>query len=155
MDWIEFISTEISKKNDIELRFNSPVPESRLIELKEQFGLTQLPFELEQFYRQTNGIDEYIYVEKIGEFIWSIDRVIETNKFNRNSPRYKDIYKSFDDLLFFSDAGNGDLFGFETLNGKFERSDVYVWNHENDSREWIAPNMKVFIEGWTNGFIKV
>ncbi len=98
--------------------------------MKEQFGLTQLPQELESLYRQTNGVDDYMYIAGINEwiqtsnFIWSVERGIETNTYNRTSDTYKG-YKSFDNLFFFADSGVGDHFGFETVNGTFERSDVY------------------------------
>ncbi len=50
----------------------------------------------------------------------------------------------FDCLLFFADGGNGDLFGYSILNGIVQRDDIYVWNHENDSRTWVAPSLKIF-----------
>jgi hypothetical protein len=161
MDWIQFFDKEIRQRNDVKFGFNDPVPESMLTELKEKFGLTQLPEELESLYRQTNGVDDFIYIESLDEFIlseefiWSVERVIETNIDQRTDPTYKEIYKSFDNLFFFADSGGGDHFGFETVNGTFERPDVYFWDHEDDRRVWVAPNMKAFIEGWVNGTIKV
>ncbi|WP_162255066.1 hypothetical protein [Paenibacillus sp. Soil522] len=35
---------------------------------------------------------------------------------------------------FFADAANGDQFAFPILNGKIVKKDIYVWNHEDDSR---------------------
>nr|WP_184174614.1 SMI1/KNR4 family protein [Rhabdobacter roseus] len=135
--------------------FNPPAPANLIFYVKRQFGLDELPKELEELYRQTNGIIQTINGEKIGELIWTIERVIETNKKYRTLPDFKELYMSFEQLLFFSDAGNGDLFGFVTLNGRFEKNDIFVWNHEEDSRTWIAPNLKMFIEWWTNGKIKI
>ena len=40
-------------------------------------------------------------------------------------------------------------------NGKTDRLDIFVWNHEDDSRTWVAPNLSKFIEWWTNGTLKV
>lgn len=160
MDWIQFLSGVIMK-DDRKFGFYKPVSEDRLIALKEQLGLAQLPPELEELYKQTNGVDDCFFIESInelivsGSLIWNLDQVMDTNTFHRNSDSYKELYKSFDNLLFFADAGNGDQFAFETMNGKFERPDVYVWNHEDDSREWVAASMKAFVEGWVSGAIKI
>lgn len=75
--------------------------------------------------------------------------------FFRNFEDYRDIFMPFDHLLFFSDAGNGDLFGYVILNGSIQRDDIFVWDHETDSRKWIAFSLKDFIEGWANGRISV
>jgi hypothetical protein len=91
----------------------------------------------------------------IGELIWTVERTIETNKEYRNYKDFKYLYMSFEQLLFFSDAGNGDLFGIVTLNGKFDRHDIFSWNHEDDSRNWVAPNLAKFIEWWLDGKINV
>ncbi len=161
MDWLQFIDKELIRRNNGKFGFNEPVTEALLTELKEQFGLTQLPEELEELYRQTNGVNDFVYIERVDEFIlseefiWSVERIMETNTFKRTSDTYKEIYKSFDNLFFFADSGGGDHFGFETVNGTFERPDVYFWDHEDDRRVWVAPNMKAFIEGWVNGTIKV
>ncbi|MGB4773557.1 MAG: SMI1/KNR4 family protein [Daejeonella sp.] len=154
MNWKEYIITGLSSPEpSTRFSFNSPATERLLADLKVQFGLDQLPDELEELYKQTNGINELLDGQVIAELIWPIERVIEANKEYRTG--FKDSYMSFDQLLFISDAGNGDLFGFVTLNGKFERSDIFVWNHEDDSRTWVAPNLTKFIEGWTNGTITV
>ncbi|HEY1202934.1 MAG TPA: SMI1/KNR4 family protein [Niastella sp.] len=157
MDWIQFLSKEITFGDDRKLGFHEPAPQSLLQELKKQLNLTQLPPELEELYLQTNGIDDFLYIKqsdesiKMGHLIWSVERVIETNISKRTSATDKRIYKSFDNLFFFADAGNGDLYGFETRNGIVEKTDVYIWDHENDTREWLAPGMKALIEGWSTG----
>jgi hypothetical protein len=156
MNWKEYITTGLGQLDKAtSFGFNFPAAESLLAELKTQIGLKELPTELEELYTQTNGVYELLDGQKIGELIWTIDRVIETNKEYRSYSDFKKIYMSFDQLLFISDAGNGDLFCFVTLNGEFDRFDIFVWNHENDSRTWVAPNLTKFIEWWTNGIIKV
>ena len=155
MDWKEYIiGLDLTDKTS-SFDFNVPASDNLLEELQTQFGLKELPPELEELYRQTNGIDELLDGQKIGELIWSIDKVIETNREYRNLPNFKELYMPFDQLLFISDAGNGDLFGFVTLNGKFDRYDIFTWNHESDISTWVAPNLTTFIKWWTNGTIKV
>jgi hypothetical protein len=161
MDWIHFLSKEITIAEDRKFGFREPAPESLLIELKKQCNLIQLPHELEELYKQTDGVDDFLYIKqlnesiKTGDLIWPVERVIETNTYKRTSATEKGIYKSFNNLFFFTDAGNGDLFGFETTNGIFEKLDVYVWSHEDDTRQWVAPGLKAFMEGWLTGAIKI
>lgn len=156
MDWKEYIKTGLKQQDEAtSFDFNLPAPDNSIIELRRQLGLDELPKVLEEVYGQTNGIIQTFHGEHIGELIWTVERVTEINKEYRNSPDFKELYMSFDQLLFFSDAGNGDLFGFVTLNGRFGRNDIFVWNHEDDSRTWVAPDLTMFIEWWTNGTIKV
>ena len=43
----------------------------------------------------------------------------------------------FDSLLLFGQLGNGDLFAHPVLDGAV-REDVFVWDHEDDSRTWYG-----------------
>ncbi len=155
MNWKQYISQLNSKETVTQYNFNSAAPHFLLQDMQVEFGLKELPSELVELYKETNGIDETLNGEKIGELIWTIERVIKTNKEYRNHGDFKELYMSFDQLFFVSDAGNGDLFGFVTLANKFDRFDIYVWNHEDDSRKWVAPNLTKFIEWWTDGKIHV
>ena len=56
----------------------------------------------------------------------------------------------FDALLFFADAGNGDQFAFP-ITATAARDDVFVWDHENDSRSWYAASLKSYLESWLTG----
>ena len=155
MDWKTYLHILDLPNIKSIFRLNLPATDSQLKDLQEHFQLNELPGELLELYKQTDGIEEYLDNNKIGELIWPIKRVIETNKDFRSHPHFKDLYMSFEQLLFFADAGNGDLFGFITLEGDFDREDIFVWNHENDSRVWVSPSLNKFIEWWLNGTIKV
>ena len=37
----------------------------------------------------------------------------------------------------------------------FVRADIYTWNHEDDSRTWVAPNLETFVTWWTSGKITI
>jgi hypothetical protein len=54
-----------------------------------------------------------------------------------------------------ADAGNGDQFAFPILDGVARRSDVYVWNHEDDSRSWVAASLQAYLEGLLDGTIPI
>lgn len=131
-------------------RFNSPAIKSEISQIEEKLDV-ELPTDLLELYNETNGVfDEFAC-----PLIWSTDQVVKDNLFFRNFQDYKDIYMPFDHLLFFSDAGNGDLFGYAILNGRVQRDDIFVWDHESDSRKWVASSLKEFIDGWANGKIQV
>jgi hypothetical protein len=57
----------------------------------------------------------------------------------------------FDAHVFFSDAGNGDQFGISMRANR----EVYVWNHEDDSRTWVAPTVLKFLEEWMTGRLTI
>ena len=69
----------------------------------------------------------------------------------RANTEFRDLYMPFDGLVFFADAGNGDQFAL-SLSGNHE---VYVWNHEDDSRTWVASSVLAYLEGWMTGRITV
>lgn len=155
MDWRQFIQQVKVASENLSYHVNLPVETDLLSAIKASFNLLELPAMLEGLLQQSDGIDERFDTEKIGELIWSAQTIIERNKEFRSFPDFKDLYMSFDQLLFFSDGGNGDLFAFVTLNGRFNRNDIFAWNHEDDSRIWVAPDLKTFIEWWLAGSIKI
>jgi hypothetical protein len=53
----------------------------------------------------------------------------------------------FGGLAFFADAGNGDQF-FVSLGCN---NAVYVWEHESDSRTWLAATVLGYLEAWMRG----
>ncbi len=153
--WKEYITTELNSLDTKKFRFRTPASNNLFFNLKKEFQLVELPIEFEEMYKRTDGIQELLEGKVIGEFIWSIEKIIKENKEYRTNPDFKNLYMSFEQLLFISDAGNGDLFGFVTLNGRIDRFDIFTWNHENDSRMWVAPNLTTFIKWWINGTINV
>ncbi|EFM10102.1 Cell wall assembly/cell proliferation coordinating protein, KNR4-like protein [Paenibacillus curdlanolyticus YK9] len=143
--WKDFIRTI---KEDA--AFAKAATEAELEEVSDRFNLV-LPKELKDLLEETNGVsDEYGC-----HLVWPTSRIIEENLEARSSEDYKDEYMPFDSLLFVADAGNGDLFGYSVLNGAITKDDIYTWNHEDDSRTWVAPSLKQFIEGWIKGEISV
>jgi hypothetical protein len=99
--WKDYINT-VAKGYD----FKQPVIQSEIQQIKKELQV-ELPNDLFELYKETNGVfDEFGC-----PLIWSTDQVIRDNLFFRSFADYKDIYMPFDHLLFFSDAGNGDLFG--------------------------------------------
>ena len=67
----------------------------------------------------------------------------------------RDSYMPFDCLLFFSDAGNGDQFAYTIAGGEVRRPDIFVWNHEDDSRAWVSSSLRSFLPDWISGKLAV
>ncbi|WP_078552018.1 SMI1/KNR4 family protein [Bacillus alkalicellulosilyticus] len=131
--------------------FKDPATKLEIAQVQKELNV-ELPEELAALFYETNGV----YDNWGCPLIWSTSQIIKDNLFYRNYEDYKDLYMPFDNLFFFSDAGNGDLFCYAILkNGTIEKTDIYVWNHEDDSRTWVAASLKHFIQGWITGEISV
>ncbi|MFF4044340.1 SMI1/KNR4 family protein [Streptomyces sp. NPDC001816] len=85
--------------------FQPPASEASLLRCATALG-HPLPADLVALLRESNGIEgEY------GEgLIWSAERIASENTTLRGDEELATLYMLFDPLLFFADAGNGDLF---------------------------------------------
>lgn len=110
-----------------------------------------LPDDLAEMLLESDGIE--------GEYglglVWPLSRIIQDNLAFRSNREFKTIYMSFDSLMFFADAGNGDQFAYTVLGGRIRRPDIYVWNHEDDSRTWFAASLERYLHGWLIGDLQV
>jgi hypothetical protein len=143
--WLELIS----KLSD-DCEFNLPAAFAEILAVEESL-VVALADELKGLLKETNGVND-----KYGSgLIWSIERIQHDNIEFRTTEDFKDLYMPFDSLLFFADAGNGDQFAFTILDGEIRRNDIFVWNHENDSRTWAASNLKQYLEWSLNGKLQI
>lgn len=119
-------------------------------DLQETIGLELHP-ELRSFLESTNGVKD-----RHGcDLIWPIERMTRENARVRCDHRLRKQYMPLDCFFFFADAGNGDMFGHAVVENAIRCSDVFVWNHEDDSRQVVACGLRNFIEGWISGDIKI
>jgi hypothetical protein len=117
-------------------------------EAGKQLGV-ELPEDLRQLLLESDGVHG---PHGLG-LIWSIDRLLKDNVSFRTNEDFRELYMSFHSLMFFADAGNGDQFAFSVHNGRIRKPDIYVWNHEDDSRVWVASSLRQYIECWASGEI--
>jgi hypothetical protein len=107
-----------------------------------------LPTELIDLLLESNGVE--------GEYglglVWPIEQIARDNLMIRTDPDLARLYMPFEPLLFFADAGNGDQFAFVMRDCP---PDVFAWNHETDSRIWVAPGLARYLEWWLNGRITI
>ncbi|KHL02427.1 SMI1/KNR4 family protein [Sinomonas humi] len=126
--------------------FNSPASANALQACEARLG-HKLPDHLRQLLAETNGIE--------GEYglalLWNTERIAEDNTRFRKNVDFRRLYMPFVGLVFFADAGNGDQFAL-SLGGNHE---VYVWNHVDDSRMWVAPTVIRYLEDWMTGALTV
>ncbi|WP_315968170.1 SMI1/KNR4 family protein [Priestia megaterium] len=119
------------------------------IEVLEKLFSIQIPKELRNLLYETNGVnDSYGY-----SLIWSIEKIIRENL--NLGERLEDIYLPFNNLLFFSDARNGDMFGYSISDRSIKQNDIYLWNHGNNEQTQIAPSLNDFVEDWISGKLSI
>jgi SMI1-KNR4 cell-wall len=129
-------------------KFSSCAAITTISSAEDALGI-RLPTELVEILSESDGV--------IGEYglglLWPVSRIQKDNLIFRNSVDFRTLYMPFDSLLFFGDAGNGDQFAFSILQGEIRRTDIFVWAHENDSRTWVAPSLRLYFDWWLTGKI--
>ncbi|MFD8193111.1 SMI1/KNR4 family protein [Streptomyces wuyuanensis] len=120
-----------------EVEFSNPIDTNAVAEAERRLGRS-LPPQLTALLMETDGmVDDYGT-----DIVWSLDRIVEQNLLFWSPDTFPDLYMSFDALLFFGDNGGGDQFAFVLTP---ERPDIFVWDHENDSRLWAARELADYL----------
>ncbi|WP_129298043.1 SMI1/KNR4 family protein [Streptomyces lydicus] len=120
-----------------EAGFREPVQAAELAEAEGRLGRA-LPAELKQLLLESDGVIGRTEVDTV----WSIDQIIQQNLLFRSDESFAQLYMPFDALLFFGDNGGGDQFAFVQ---KPRRPDIFVWEHESDSRRWVAGDLRDYL----------
>ncbi|MFG2091837.1 SMI1/KNR4 family protein [Spirillospora sp. NPDC048824] len=97
-----------------------------------------LPRELTGLLQETDGIVGHYGVDTV----WPLQQIVEQNLRFWSDDSYADLYMPFDVLLFFGDNGGGDQFAFVQTP---PRPDIFVWDHETDSRSWAAGDLRDYL----------
>ena len=127
--------------------FADPVSHADIADAERALG-GQLPRPLVELLSETDGV--------AGEhglgLVWPLARIVSDNLQFRTNSDFRDLYMPFDPLLFFADAGNGDQFAFGWTP---RRDEIFVWDHENDSRTWVAGSLDQYLEWWLDGTLRL
>ncbi|MFJ6481266.1 MULTISPECIES: SMI1/KNR4 family protein [unclassified Streptomyces] len=115
----------------------SPASERELRDLEIRLG-QPLPMPLRGLLLECDGILD----EDGTDVVWSAARIGLSNTEFRTREDFGALYMPFGALMFFGDNGGGDQFAFVRTP---QRSDVFVWDHENDSRTWVAANLEGYL----------
>lgn len=144
MSWKELIQSLVE-----DAEFFPPTTLEQLHQAEEAVR-AELPDELKSLLMETDGA----FGMYLG-LIWPTQQIAEDNLALRVD--YKPIYpnEGLDTLLCFAEAGNGDLFAYKITDGRVVTTDIYAWNHEDDSRVVIASSLKDYLQGWLQGTITI
>ena len=125
---------ELVTATDPEAVCYPPATTAQLAQLEATLGVS-LPAELSGLLREMNGV-EVVY--DLG-LVWSTEEIAHRNikMKGRMLP---------DDLLFFGDRGNGDLYGFP-ITAEGTGSKVFLWDHEDNSRIYEAATLREWLQG--------
>jgi hypothetical protein len=125
--------------------FRPPASESVLTDAERRLSTT-FPQHLRDLLTESDGV--------FGGYglalVWPVTRIVVDNLDFRTGAVFRGHYERFDDLLFFGDAGNGDQFAFRLAGGLWA-ADVFAWDHEDDRRSWVAPDLRRYLEWWADG----
>lgn len=126
--------------------FAAPASASGIAEVEAALGVA-VPPELQALWLEASGI-----TDRYGAGVWNAERVIRDNLEFRSYPEQNDLYMTFEPCFFFADTGGGDQFFLPIqADGRINRPDVFAWDHENDSRERVASDLRRFVQGWFAG----
>jgi hypothetical protein len=128
-------------------KFSPPASDGELERAAAGLG-GDLPKHLAELLSESDGVKG-----KYGlGLIWPLKRIVSDNLHFRSSADFKELYMPFEPLLFFADAGNGDQFAFVWIP---RRDEVFVWDHEQDSRRWVAPSLEMYLRWWLEGKLRI
>jgi len=106
-----------------------------------------IPGELKDLYHQADGI----WAHHGTSLVMPIREALKENERLRHSPLFRHLYMPFDNMLVFGGTGNGDLLFFRVHIDGSVASDVFIWDHESDSRSFFADSLKdLFLRHATN-----
>ena len=87
--------------------------------------------------------------------VWHLERVVADNERHRNEEPFRGTYMPLDALLFFGDAGNGQMFGHPiTAEGEVLDS-VFAWNPILDDRVFVAASVMEYLKRGADGSLKL
>jgi cell wall assembly regulator SMI1 len=123
---------------DPNARLHDPASSSIIQEAETKLNI-ELPTDLKGIYSESNGI----FMNSGANTILTIQDMIAKNLEMRHAEWCSELYMPFDNLLFFGEAGNGDLWAFGIkMNGDLDDLNIYGWDHEKDARPWVASNIQ-------------
>lgn len=120
-----------------EAEFEGPARPTALADAEHRLG-RELPGALRQLLLECDGVIGRGSVDTV----WPVGQIVEQNLLFRTERSFAELYMSFDALLFFGDNGGGDQFAFVQTP---RRPDVFVWEHETDSRRWAARDLRDYL----------
>jgi SMI1 / KNR4 family. len=110
---------------------NPSAAETQIREVEEALKIT-LPNDIKECLSEFNG-DNWL--------ILSTSQIIEINSDVRNISGFMPL----DCLLFIAGNGCGDYYGYPITGDGIKDGDLFMWDHENDNRLWVANDLEELI----------
>ena len=136
MNWQKLISTHLPGA-----KTQGPATPAVVDSAERALGVA-LPVSLRDLLSQSNGVLD----RHQSRLVWPAESIAEANLSFRRNEEFAELYMPFDCLLFFGESGSGDQFAFPIQAGEIRRPDIFIWEHETDSRSWFAGGLESFFE---------
>jgi len=140
MDWREFISERTPTDSWGPFTFRDGASTDALTRLEAEFHFP-IPDQLRELLLQTDGVfdrDNCPFIDDVAE-IAAMNRLARSETYN--------CFMPLDSLFFFSNVyGNGDFLGYGIRRDNWSHPGIFRWDHEDDSRNWEAPDLQTWIE---------
>ena len=121
----------------VEAEIAEPASAADVDVIETQLGQT-VPADLKALLLETNGV-----VDQYGtDVVWPAEKIAAENADFRTRADFNELYMPFIPLMFFGDNGGGDQFAFVRQP---ERTDVFVWEHETDSRRMVTGTLEQYV----------
>jgi hypothetical protein len=146
--WKDFIQ-ELS----VDCDFRSAALEIDIASAETSLNL-KFPNSLKSFLLETNGLYSRLAFLML---VWSADEILKRNLKIRSNEEYAQTYMSFQNLLFFADAGvDGIMFAYRiTASGIAQDKNIIAWYPIEDSRPVIAISLEDYLKHCLSGKLKL
>ncbi len=144
MTWREYIRHRAPPARDGGPRLRPAAPPAAaalLDEAEADLGIA-LPHDLRDLLTEMDGVDDGAAYLRL---ILPARGIAEQNRSMRALEGFR---VAFDRLLFFAQAGNGDLYGFPIEAGAVREDTVIEWDHEVDEATRVASSLRDFLHWW-------
>ncbi|MEE1787648.1 SMI1/KNR4 family protein [Streptomyces sp. SP17BM10] len=116
----------------------APASDDTLADVERALG-QRVPPDLAGLLRECDGV-----VRRGLDVVWDAARIARDNRGFRTTEDFRQLYMPFEPLMFFGDNGGGDLFAF--VRTPERDHDVFVWDHETDSRSMVTGRLRQYLE---------
>lgn len=137
--------------DDGEVSLAEPVDADALAEAEDRLELI-LPEDLRSLLGETDGLSDGHGREPV----WPVERIAEENVLLRSAGATPALPDGADeDLLFFGEAGEGDLFAYELDDdGDISEPDVFLWRADVGEARWAASDLQSLLDSWFAGTLE-
>lgn len=133
--WTKFFETSWP-----ECKLRQPATKAQLERCEDELNVA-LPLPLQQLLLESDGV-----ADPSGEcLIFSIDEMLEATEDMWFNNEYEQRYQPFESLLFFATDASENLFAYPILGDKADKSKVFKWRRDNDSRMYYADGLEQYL----------